>query len=159
MLYQIPEEHHPEERYLVHLFTRALLGYLSFPLDKRTPRTLDEAYSMAARIEENISFSEIRCLFTSGTLNRESLFSLRTSLLISKKKGNKPQIDKGLLKTQPRSRNPMTKYQHALLLLMKQSTSLLHLHNNKTIRLVSLLFRILMIPCSMIQKVKEEWNP
>ena len=26
-LYQIPESHHPEERYLIHLFTHALLGY------------------------------------------------------------------------------------------------------------------------------------
>jgi hypothetical protein len=34
MLYQIPESHHPEERYLVHLFTHALLGYLSFLLIK-----------------------------------------------------------------------------------------------------------------------------
>jgi hypothetical protein len=31
MLYQVPKSHHPEEKYLVHLFTRALLG---FPLDK-----------------------------------------------------------------------------------------------------------------------------
>jgi hypothetical protein len=38
MLYQIPESHHPEERYLVHLFTRALLGYLSFPLDENNPK-------------------------------------------------------------------------------------------------------------------------
>jgi hypothetical protein len=33
------------------------------------------------------------------------------------------------------------------------------LHNNKTMRLVAFLFRMLMIPCSMIQRVKEEWNP
>ena len=49
-LYQIPESHHPEERYMIHLFTHAFLGYLSFPLDKRTPRSLDEAYYMASVI-------------------------------------------------------------------------------------------------------------
>jgi hypothetical protein len=59
MLYQIPEIHHPEERYLVHLFTHVLLGYLSFPLDKIIPRMLNENYYMAAVIEEKISLFDI----------------------------------------------------------------------------------------------------
>ena len=59
MLYQIPESHHPEERYLVHLFTRPLLRYMSFPLDKITPRTLNEAYYMVVVIEKRISSLDI----------------------------------------------------------------------------------------------------
>jgi hypothetical protein len=38
------------------------LGYLSSPLDKITPRTLDEAYYMAVVIEDNISSFDIGCL-------------------------------------------------------------------------------------------------
>jgi hypothetical protein len=45
------------------------------PLSKRDPRTLNEAYDMATRIERNISLSRIKDLFTSGTLSMESLFS------------------------------------------------------------------------------------
>jgi hypothetical protein len=97
MLYQIPESHHPEERYLVHLFTRALLGYLSFPLDKRAPRTLDEAYNMSARIEEKISLSEIRCLFTSGTLNRESLFALENFIVDFQEEGEQTTDRQGIV--------------------------------------------------------------
>ena len=81
MSYQVPESHHPEEGYLVHLFNCALLGHLSFLLHKTSPKTLDEAYNMAARIEENISLSEIRCLFISGTLSRESLFALENFIV------------------------------------------------------------------------------
>jgi hypothetical protein len=100
--------------------------------------------------------------------------SLKLLLLISKKKGNKLLTNKMLrgkllmrfskskvsLKTQLRSwnLNKMMKYQYALL-STKPSTNLSSLHNNKTMRLVAFLFRILMIPCSMIQRVKEKWNP
>jgi hypothetical protein len=87
MLYQIPESHHPEERYLVHLFTHALLGYLSFPLDKITPRTLDEAYNMAAVIEEKISLFDIGCLFTLSTLNGEIFFTLENFIIDFQKEG------------------------------------------------------------------------
>jgi hypothetical protein len=98
MLYQIPESHHPEERYLVHLFTCAILGYLSFPLDKRALRALDEAYNMSARIEEKISSSEIRCLFTSGTLNRESLFALENFIVDFQEEGEQTTDRQGIAK-------------------------------------------------------------
>jgi hypothetical protein len=159
MLYQIPESHHPEERYLVHLFTRALLGYLSFPLDKITPRTLDEAYYMAAVIEEKISSFDIGCLFTLSTLNGENLFTLESFIIDLQEEGEQTTDRRGIVEEIVEERNPITKYQHALFLLMKRSISLLHLHNNKTIRLVSFLFRILMIPYFMIQRVMEKWNP
>jgi hypothetical protein len=96
MLYQIPESHHPEERYLVHLFTRALLGYLSFPLDKITPRTLDEAYYMAAVIEEKISSFDIGCLFTLSTLNGESLFTLESFIIDLQEEGEQTTDRRGI---------------------------------------------------------------
>jgi hypothetical protein len=87
ILYQIPESHHPEEKYLVHLYTHALLVHLGFPLSKRGPRTLNEAHSMAARIEQNISLSEIRYLFTSGTLSMESLVALENFIVDFQEEG------------------------------------------------------------------------
>jgi hypothetical protein len=92
MLYQIPENHHPKERYLVHLFTRALLGYLSFPLDKITPRTLDEAYYMVAVIEEKISSFDIGCLFTLSTLNGESLLTLESFIIDLQEEGEQTRV-------------------------------------------------------------------
>jgi hypothetical protein len=97
MLYQIPESHHPEERYLVHLFTRALLGYLSFPLDKITPRMLDEAYYMAAVIEEKISSFDIGCLFTLSTLNGESLFTLESFIIDLQEEGEQTTDRRGIV--------------------------------------------------------------
>jgi hypothetical protein len=74
-LHQIPASHRPEEEYVVHLYTHAILAHLGFPLSKRDPRTLNEAYGMATRIERNISLSGIKDLFTLGTFSMESLFS------------------------------------------------------------------------------------
>jgi hypothetical protein len=78
ILYQIPESHHPEDKYIIHLYTNVLLVHLGFPLSKKGPRMLDEAHSMAKRIKKNISLSKIRHFFTSGTFSVESLFSLET---------------------------------------------------------------------------------
>jgi hypothetical protein len=89
MLYQILESHHPEERYLVHLFTNALLGYLSFPLNKKTPRTLDEAYYIATMIEEKVSFLDIGCLFTIITFNGENFFTLKSFIIDLQEEGEK----------------------------------------------------------------------
>jgi hypothetical protein len=54
LLYQIPRNHHPEDKYLVYLYTNALLVHLGFLLSKKRPKTLYEAYNMAVQIEENI---------------------------------------------------------------------------------------------------------
>jgi hypothetical protein len=96
MLYQIPESHHPEERYLVHLFTCALLGYLSFPLNERTPRTLDEAYYMAAVIEEKVSSLDIGCLFTLSTVNGENLFTLESFVIDLQEEGERTTDRRGI---------------------------------------------------------------
>jgi hypothetical protein len=97
MLYQIPKSHHPEERYLVHFFTCALLGYLSFPLDEITPRTLDEAYYMAVMIEENISSFDIGCLFTLSTLNGENLFTLESFIIDLQEEGGQTTDQRGIV--------------------------------------------------------------
>jgi hypothetical protein len=87
ILYQIPKSHRPKDKYIVHLYTHALLVHLGFPLTKRGPRTLNEAHSMAARIEQNISLSEIRYLFTSGTLSMESLVALENFIVDFQEEG------------------------------------------------------------------------
>jgi hypothetical protein len=74
-LYQIPKGHHPENKYIVHIYTRVLLAHLGFPLSKMSPSTLNEAYNMAKRIEHNISLFEIKDLFTSGNFNMGILFA------------------------------------------------------------------------------------
>jgi hypothetical protein len=86
-LYQIPKSHPPEDEYIVHLYTHALLVHLGFPLSKRGPRTLNGAHSMVARIEQNISLSEIRYLFTSGTLRMESLVALENFIVDVQEEG------------------------------------------------------------------------
>jgi hypothetical protein len=87
ILYQIPEIHHPEDKYIIHLYTNALLVHLGFPLSKKGPRTLIESHIMATRIEKNISLSKVRHLFTSCTLSMEGLVSLETFTVDFQKEG------------------------------------------------------------------------
>jgi hypothetical protein len=54
-LYQIPASHHPEEEYVVHLYTHAILAHLGFPLRKRAPKMLNEAYGMAKELNKTSS--------------------------------------------------------------------------------------------------------
>jgi hypothetical protein len=76
-------------------------------------------------LNRNISLSGIKDLFTSGILIWEVCFPMKTLLTISKKKGNKPSFNVGLLKTWLRkwNLNKMMKYQHVPLPLTKQSMS------------------------------------
>ena len=85
LLYQIPKSHCPEDKYLVYLYTNALLGNLSFLLNKKGPKTLAEAHNMAMRIEVNLSLSKGKHFSslwtkinedTSDTLNLKKLVSL-----------------------------------------------------------------------------------
>jgi hypothetical protein len=69
LLYQIPESHRPKEKYLVYLYTNGLQGHLSFLLNKKNPKTLAEAHSMAIQIEKN--------LFLSGTNAMDTLSWIR----------------------------------------------------------------------------------
>jgi hypothetical protein len=87
ILCQIPESHHPEDKNIIHLYINALLVHLGCPLSKKGPRTLNEAQSMATRIEQNISLSEVRHLFTSGTFSIESLVPLENFIVDFQKEG------------------------------------------------------------------------
>jgi hypothetical protein len=89
LLYQIPRSHHPRDKYLVYLYTNALLVHLGFLLNKKGPKTIYDAYYMARQIEENISLSKGKHIFslgtkvddpkgTPGTLRLERLVTLET---------------------------------------------------------------------------------
>jgi hypothetical protein len=89
LLYQISATYTLEEKYLVYLYTNALLGHLGFVLNKKGPKTLHEAYNMAMQIEANISLTKGKHVFslgtkiddpkdTSDTLSLERLVSLGT---------------------------------------------------------------------------------
>jgi hypothetical protein len=47
LLQQVPRSHRPEDKYLVYLYTNALLVKLGFLLSKKSPRKIQEAYKMA----------------------------------------------------------------------------------------------------------------
>ena len=95
-LYQIPKGHCLENKYIVHIYTRALLAHLGLPLSKKSPGTLDEAYGMAKRIEQNISLSGIKDLFTSGDFNMESLFARKNSIDDIQEEGEQTIIQHGI---------------------------------------------------------------
>jgi hypothetical protein len=71
---QIPESHRPKGKYLVYLFTNGLQGHLSFLLNKRNPKTLEEAHNMAIQIERNLFSSGINA-FTMDALSLIKLVS------------------------------------------------------------------------------------
>jgi hypothetical protein len=62
LLYQIPQSHRPEEKYLAYLYTNGLQGHLSFLLSKKNPKTLAEAHRMAIRIEKNLSLTRANAM-------------------------------------------------------------------------------------------------
>jgi hypothetical protein len=95
-LYQIPASHRPKEEYVVHIYTHAILAHLGLPLSKRAPKTLDEAYGMAKRIEQNISPSGIKDLFTSGDFDMESLFASKNSIDDIQEEGEQIVIQHGI---------------------------------------------------------------
>jgi hypothetical protein len=85
--YQIPRSHHPRDKYLVYLYTNGLLVHLGFLLNKKGTKTINDAYYMAMQIEENISLSKKKHIFsqetkvvgpkgTPDTLGLEKLLSL-----------------------------------------------------------------------------------
>jgi hypothetical protein len=62
LLYQIPQSHRPEEKYLVYLYTNGLQGHLSFLLSKKNPKTLAEAHNMAIQIEKSLSLTRTNAM-------------------------------------------------------------------------------------------------
>jgi hypothetical protein len=67
LLYQIPRSHCLEDKYLVYLYTNALLGHLSFLLYKKGLKTLAKSHNMAMRIEVNLSLSKGKHFSSLGT--------------------------------------------------------------------------------------------
>jgi hypothetical protein len=67
LLYHIPRSHYPGDKYLMYIYTNALLVHLWFFLNKKGPKTLNDAYYMARKIEENISLSKGKQIFSLGT--------------------------------------------------------------------------------------------
>ena len=59
--------HIPRDKYLVYLYTNALLVHLGFLLSKNGPKTIYDAYYMARKIKENISLSKGKHIFSLGT--------------------------------------------------------------------------------------------
>jgi hypothetical protein len=67
LLYQIPKDHYPEDKYLVDLFNNALLAHLGFLLSKKRPKTLHEVCDLAMPIEASIFWSTKKHTFPLGT--------------------------------------------------------------------------------------------
>jgi hypothetical protein len=47
LLQQTPRSHHPQDKYLVYLYTNALSGQLGLLLNEKGPRTIQEDYHMS----------------------------------------------------------------------------------------------------------------
>jgi hypothetical protein len=105
-LYQIPASHRPEEEYVAHLYTHAILAHLGFPLNKRAPKTLNEAYGMAKEIEQNIFSSEIKDLFTSGTFTMESLYYHENLIDDFQEEGKHTIIQHGMIEDMVKKMEP-----------------------------------------------------
>jgi hypothetical protein len=105
-LHQIPTIHRPEMEYIVHLYTHAILAHLGLPLNKRAPKTLDEAYGMAEGIERNIYLSGMKDLFTSGTLTMESLYSHDNLVDDFQEKGKQTIIQHGVIEDMTKEIEP-----------------------------------------------------
>jgi hypothetical protein len=58
MLQQLPRTYRPRPRFLIFLYIRELSRESEFMLDKRGPRSIQEAYDMATKVESNISASK-----------------------------------------------------------------------------------------------------
>jgi hypothetical protein len=55
--------HHLSNKFLIFLYTKAFTGQMGFPIRDTTPRTIQEAYDMATKVEANISSSNVEQSF------------------------------------------------------------------------------------------------
>jgi hypothetical protein len=55
---QLPRTYRPRPQFLIFLYIRAFSGQSKFLLDKKGPRSIQEAYDMATKFEANISSSK-----------------------------------------------------------------------------------------------------
>jgi hypothetical protein len=83
-LHQVPPSRHPEDKYLVYLYTKGLQPHLSFLLDKRKPKTLPEAHKMAMEIEKSLLVTKTDAM---DTLSMMKLVSHEDFVEDTQKKG------------------------------------------------------------------------
>jgi hypothetical protein len=143
LLYQIPRSYCPEDKYLVYLYTNALLGHLSFLLNKKGPKTLTEAYSMAIKIEANISLFREGHPFTLDAFSLERLVSLE--IFTENSQERREQVFNKHIGDMVEELEP--KQNDEVSTCAPPSDKAIHepspLHNNKMMRLVAFLFRML----------------
>jgi hypothetical protein len=157
-LHQIPASHRPEEEYVVHLYTHAILAHLVLPLSKRAPNMLTEAYGMAKGIEHNKFSSRMKDLFTTGTLTMEILYSHEKFIDDFQEEGKQTIIQHGMIEdmVEEMESEQNNKVSMCVPPLMKQSKSPFLLHSKKKMRLVAFDVKMPTTPCSLIQKMKEK---
>jgi hypothetical protein len=63
LIQQIPNNLHPGKYHLLFLYINALLGHFGFMLRDTTPKTLEEAQEMVAKIEVNISSCKVETFY------------------------------------------------------------------------------------------------
>jgi hypothetical protein len=67
LLYHIPRSHRLGDKYLVYLYTNALLVHLAFLLGKKGPKAINDVYHMAIQIKVNIFLFKRKHIFSPET--------------------------------------------------------------------------------------------
>jgi hypothetical protein len=103
-LHQFPPSHHPEDKYLVYLYTKGFQAHLSFLLDKRKPKTIPQAHKMAMEIERSLSMTKTDAM---DTLSMMKLVSHKDFVEDTQEKGKQivDQQNKNLIKEQEPEKN------------------------------------------------------
>jgi hypothetical protein len=103
-LHQFPPSHHPEDKYLVYLYTKGLQAHLSFLLDKRKPKTLPQAHKMAMEIERSLFMTKTDAM---DTLSMMKLVSHKDFVEDTQEKGEQivDQQNENVIKEQESEKN------------------------------------------------------
>jgi hypothetical protein len=83
-LCQFPPSRHPEDKYLVYLYTKGLQAHLSFLVNKRKPKTVPEAHKMAMEIERSLFMTKTDAM---DTLSMMKLVSQKDFVEDTQEKG------------------------------------------------------------------------
>jgi hypothetical protein len=103
-LHQFPPSHHPEDKYLVYLYTKGFQPHLSFLLDKRKPKTIPQAHKMALEIEKSLFMTKTDAM---DALSMMKLVSHKDFVEGTQEKGKQivDQQNKNLIKEQEPEKN------------------------------------------------------
>jgi hypothetical protein len=118
---------------------------------------LDEGYSMAERIEENISLPEIRYLFTSTTLSRESFFSLENFIVDFQEEGEQTTDQQGIVEDTIEELKLNGEVSTCPPLSDEAIQNPISPAQQRDDEVSCFPSMILTTPCSMTQKMKEKW--